>query len=270
MMAARAERRRLAANPEHDLLARTFGNDEGAERPIPDGEREAQVAIIMDGIGGMVQLVVGRALQDAAGEAVKGDPHITVPQVAVGDEERHQENIAVEQGERANARTERVGHDAEHDAGRKPDQVHERDDLNRMLTQFGERRHDLSRMVDLVELPEGRDLVEAIMGEPIGQFGSQELEHRRERKDRPGRPPRGRVRPPDVGQAGDNFIAPEKETQPQHAVSGGKRDAVQHPQVHVDERRWMQKDAPGKDRAHEPAYDRAPAARPPSAGVVER
>ena len=65
----------------------------------------------------MVQLVVSRALQDAAGEAGEGDPHVTVPQVAVGDEERHQENVAVEQGERAHAGTEGVGHDAEHDAG---------------------------------------------------------------------------------------------------------------------------------------------------------
>jgi hypothetical protein len=67
-----SERRRLGADAEYDRLARPGGNDEGAERPVPDGERKAEVPIVMDGIGGMVQLVVGRALQDAAGEAGEG------------------------------------------------------------------------------------------------------------------------------------------------------------------------------------------------------
>ena len=138
-----AEWRRFGADAEDDSFARPRGNGEGAERPIPDRERKAEVPIVMDGIGGMVQLVVRRALQDTSGEAGEGDPHVAVAQMAVGDEERHQENVAVEEGERAHARTEGVGHDAEHDPGRKPDQVHESDDLDRMLTQFGKRRHDL-------------------------------------------------------------------------------------------------------------------------------
>ena len=107
----------------------------------------------MRGIDGVVQLVVGRALQDPAGDAGERDPHVAVPQVAVGDEEHHRENVAVEQRERLDAWAEGIGHRAERDSGRKADQVHERDDLDRMLAQFGEGGHDLGRMVDLVELP---------------------------------------------------------------------------------------------------------------------
>ena len=106
----------------------------------------------MGGIDGVVQLVVGRALQDPAGDAGEWDPHVAVPQVAVSNEEHHREDVAVEQRERLDAWAEGIGHRAERDSGRKADQVHERDDLDRMLAQFGERRHDLGRMVDLVEL----------------------------------------------------------------------------------------------------------------------
>jgi hypothetical protein len=121
-----------------------------------------------------------------------------------------------------------------------------------------------------VELPQRWDFVETIVGEPIGELGSQELEHGRERQDRPGGPARGRVPAPSMGQAGDDFVAPEEEAKAQHAVSGGERDAVQRPQAHVDERRGMEENALGEDRAHEPSDAQAPAARPAAAGVVER
>ena len=78
-----------------------------------------------------------------------------------------------------------------------------------MLTQFGERRHHLRRMVDLMELPQRRDLMEEKVAEPIGEFVSQELEHGRNGQDRPGGPMRRRVRPENVRQAGDNRVAPK-------------------------------------------------------------
>ena len=137
----------------------------------------------MRGIGGMMQLVMGRALQDPAGDPGERDPHVAVAQMPVGQEKRHGEDVAVEQGERAHAGTEGVGHDAKHDSGRKPDPVHERDDLDRVLAQFGQRRHDLGGMVDLVELPERGDLVEGVVGGPIGELVGQDLQQGRERED---------------------------------------------------------------------------------------
>ena len=89
------------------------------------------------------------------------------------------EDVAVEQRERLDAWAEGVGHRAERDAGRKADQVHERDDLDRMLAQFGEGGHHLGRVVDLVELPQRWDLVEEIVAEPVGELVGQELEHGR-------------------------------------------------------------------------------------------
>ncbi|HKI15745.1 MAG TPA: hypothetical protein VKA12_12230 [Roseiarcus sp.] len=218
----------------------------------------------------MVQLVVSRALQDPAGDASERDPHVAVPQVAVGNKEHHQQNVAVEQRERLHPGAEGIGHDAEHNSGRKPDQVDERDDLDRMLTQFGERRHHLGRMVDLVELPQRRDLVEEKVAEPIGELVSQELEHGRNGQDGPNGPMRRRARPENMGQAGDDRVAPKEQAEAQHAVSGGENDAVQRLQPHVDERRRMHENAPGENRPQEPLDADAPAARLPAAGVVKR
>ena len=93
----RPERRPLVADSEHDGLARLGGYGERAERPVPDGERKAEVLVEMDGIGGVMQLVMRRALQDAAGDAGERDPHMAVPQMPVGQEEHHREDVAVEQ-----------------------------------------------------------------------------------------------------------------------------------------------------------------------------
>src|SRR5579872_6536595 len=121
----------------------------------------------MGWIGGMMQLVMGGTLQDSAGDAGEGDPHVAVAQMTISEEERHRENVAVQKRERAHAGAESVGHGAEYDAGRKTDQVHEGDDLDRMLAQFGQGRHHLCGMVNLVELPQSRNLMETIMSEPI-------------------------------------------------------------------------------------------------------
>ena len=134
------------------------------------------------------------------------------------------------------ARTEGIGHDAEHDSGRKPDPVHECNDLDRVLAQFGQGRHHLGGMVDLVKLPERRDLVKGVVGGPVGELVSQDLQHGRERENNPGRPEEGRVWPEFAGQPGDDGVAPEKQSEAQHAIGGGEHDRVQRPKSHVDKR----------------------------------
>ena len=93
----RAERRRLAADAEHDGFASLGRDRERAERPVPEGERKAEVLVEMGGIGGVMQLVMGRTLQDPAGDAGERDPHVAVPEMPVGQEKRHREDVAVQQ-----------------------------------------------------------------------------------------------------------------------------------------------------------------------------
>ena len=155
-------------------------------------------------ISGVMELVVGRTLQDPAGDSGERDPHVAVPQMPVGQEKHHGEDVAVQKGERTHAGTEGVGHDAEHDSGREPDPIHERDDLDRVLAQLGQGRHHLGGMVDLVELPERRDLVKGVVGGPIGEFVGQDLQHGRERENNPRWPEEGRVRSELARQPGDD------------------------------------------------------------------
>jgi hypothetical protein len=48
---------------------------------------------------------------------------------------------------------------------------------------------------DLVELQKRRDLVKGVLGGPVGEFVSQDLQHGRERENKPRWPEEGRVRP---------------------------------------------------------------------------
>jgi hypothetical protein len=125
-------------------------------------------------------------------------------------------------------------------------------------------------MVDLVKLPERRDLVKAIVGGPISQFVGQDLEHGCERENKPGWPEEGRVRPEFARQPGDDHVAPEEQAEAQHAVGGGEHDRVQRPQAHVDQRRRMEENAPGEDRAEKAPRVDASAPRPAAASIVER
>ncbi len=213
---------------------------------------------------------MGRTLQDPAGDAGERDPHVAVPEMPVGQEKRHGEDVAVQKRERANAGAEGVGHDAKHNSGREPDPVHEHDDLDRVLAQLGQGGHHLGGMVDLVELPERRDLVKAIVGGPVGEFVGQELKHGRERQDHPGRPEEGRVRPEFAREPGDDGVTPEEQAEAQHAVGGGEHDCVQPPEAHVDQGRGMEENTPGEGRAEEPGHAEAPAARSAPASIVER
>jgi len=104
----------------------------------------------MSGIGGVMQLVMGGTMQDATGDSGEGDPQVGVPQMTVGQEKRHREDITVQQGEGARARAKGVGHDAECGARAETDQIDHDDDLDRVLAQFGERGQHLRRMMDLV------------------------------------------------------------------------------------------------------------------------
>ena len=170
----------------------------------------------------------------------------------------------------SHAGPEDIRHGAEHDSGREPDPVHERDDLDWMLAQFGQGRHHLGGMVDLVELPKRRDLVKGVVGGPIGELVSQDLQHGREREDRPGRREDRRVRPECARQPGDDGVAPEEEAKAQHAIGGSEYDRVQNPQAHVDERRGMEEDAAGKNRAQEAPRADPPAPRPAAPDIIER
>ena len=80
-----------------------------------------------------------------------------------------------------------------------------------------------------MELPEGRDLVKGVVGGPIGEFVSQDLQHGRERENKPGWPEEGRVRSEFACQPGDDRVAPEEQAEAQHAVGGGEHDRVQRP-----------------------------------------
>ena len=162
-----------------------------------------------------------------------------------------------------------ISHGAEDRSGREPDPVHERDDLDRMLAQLGQGRHHLGGMVDLVELPERRDLVKGVVGRPIGELVSQDLQHGREREDHPVAKDR-RMRPECARQPGDDGVAPEEEAKAQHAISGGEHDRVQRPQAHVDERRGMEEDASGENRAQEAPRADTPAPRPAAPDIIER
>ena len=106
----------------------------------------------MPGIIGVVNLMMCRALQNPPHSSGERDPHVAVPKVAVGEEEHHQENVAVQQSKGLDAGAENIGHDAEHETGREPDQVDESQDLDRMLAQFGEGRQHFGGMVDLVSV----------------------------------------------------------------------------------------------------------------------
>ena len=78
------------------------------------------------------------------------------------------------------------------------------------------------------------------------------------------------MRPEFAGQLGDDGVAPEEQAEAQHAVGGGEHDCVQRPQAHVDQRRGMEENAPGEDRAEETPHADASAARLTAASVVER
>ena len=54
------------ADAKHDGLARLGRDRKRAERPVPEGERKAEVLVEMCGIDGVMQLVMGRTLQDPA------------------------------------------------------------------------------------------------------------------------------------------------------------------------------------------------------------
>ena len=77
------------------------------------------------------------------------------------------------------------------------------------------------------------------------------------------------MRPKFARQPGDDGVAPEEQAKAQHAVGRGEHDGVQRPQAHVDQRRGMEENAPGKDRAEETPHVDAPAARPTAADIIE-
>ena len=62
--AERRAKRRLPGDAKHDGFTSLRRDREGAERPVPKGERKAEVPVEMGGIGGVMELVVGR---DSAG-----------------------------------------------------------------------------------------------------------------------------------------------------------------------------------------------------------
>ena len=265
----RAERRPLIANAKHDGFARLGGDRERAERPVPEGERKAEVLVEMSGIGGVMQLVMGGTMQDATGDSGEGDPHVGVPQVTVGQEKRHREDIAVQQGEGAHARAKRVGHDAECRARGQTDQIDHDDDLDRVLPQFGEGGQHLRGMVDLVKFPQGRNLVKAIVGQPVAEFISQQLERGRHGHDCPHRPMGRSMRAKDADQRAVDPVAPEEKPQAEQTIGGSENDSVQRPQAQVDERGRMQDDAPGEYRADKTTRADAARAGLSTADVIE-
>ena len=214
----RAERRPVVADAENDRFARLAGNCERAERPVPNGKRKAEVLVEMSGVDGVMKLVMGGTLQDPAGDSGERDPHVGVPQVTIGQEKRHRDDVAVEQREGLDARAEDIGHDAECGARAETDQIDHDDDLDRMLAQFGEGGQHLRGMVHLVELPHRGDLVEEIVAEPIGEFISQQLERGRHGHDHP-RGPMGRsMRAEDADQRAVDPVAPEEKPEGDEAI----------------------------------------------------
>src|SRR5437763_7838115 len=70
-----------------------------AERPIPYRQREAEVLVEMLGIGGMVDLMVRRALEQFPRQPLGRNPEMAVAQMAPGQHEDRQRDIAVQQSD---------------------------------------------------------------------------------------------------------------------------------------------------------------------------
>ncbi len=266
----RAVERGIGADTDRDRLARLRRDDQRAERPVEEGQREAEVLVVVSRVDRVVELMVRRAVQDAAREPGEGDPHPAVAEVPIGEQERHHEDVAAEQREGTHAWPEGIGHRAEDEAGRKTDQIDDEEDLDRVLAKLGEDGHRLGRMVNLMELPQSRDLVQRVVGQPVGEIVSQHLQNRRQREQRGDRPSRRRTRSERMRESRVDRIAPEEEASAQHAVGGGERNPVDQPQADVDLARRMQNDAPREDRTDEAAHARGPGARAPLPDIVER
>src|SRR5688500_1975412 len=69
---------------EGQLLAFALRDMQSAEQPVEDADRVAEVLVEVNGIGGVMDLVMGRAEEKLAPKASKRDPDVGVVQVADG------------------------------------------------------------------------------------------------------------------------------------------------------------------------------------------
>src|SRR5580658_5930636 len=105
----------FGADAEGDFLV--FLRDiKRPEQPIPYRQRKAEVLVEMARLVGMMDLVMSRTLEEPAGHAREGDPHMRMAQMPDRHDEKHQHEIGVEQSEGADSRSKQIGHRAEDDA----------------------------------------------------------------------------------------------------------------------------------------------------------
>ena len=107
----------------------------------------------MGRIGGVVQLMVGRAHEHAAPDAGERDPDLAVLKLGGQIDVKQHQDVLVEQRERHRLAPKRILGRAADQADDEREVVGEDQRIERMDAEIDQRRQHFSRMVGLVQFP---------------------------------------------------------------------------------------------------------------------
>src|SRR3990172_2622444 len=163
---------------EDQLLALLARNMQRSCQPVAKPQKIAQVLVEVRGIGRMMDLMMRRAEKQPAPWAREGDPELRMLQGA--DEEREEQHDGVGVGDREllDRRSQQVVEGAARDAGEQRQDIVEHQRVDRVHTKIGQWGEDLGFVVDLMKLPEERNVVAEVVVDEIGELVGHEQRNR--------------------------------------------------------------------------------------------
>jgi hypothetical protein len=154
------------------------GNVQRAEQPVPDGQKTAEIAVVVRRVDRMVHLVVRRAQHQPPGPALQRDPEFRVLQLRQHQQAGDDDDIAAGKREHRHRPAGQVDEPAMQHAHAGRHHVEKDQRVDRMDPEHGQRRQRLRGMVGLMEFPQERDFVLAIMVGIIAELVAEEDGHR--------------------------------------------------------------------------------------------
>src|SRR5712692_226418 len=130
-----------------------LGDEQGAEYPIPQRQREAEVLAGVLRFDAVVDLVMGGTLDHVGERAAHRQPDVGVAQMKDGQVVDQHHDVHLQQRKFLRAGAEQIDEHTVGRSSRQRDHVERQQILDRMRAKRGEGIEHLGRMMNLVELP---------------------------------------------------------------------------------------------------------------------